>query len=48
MRFAVICPSDHRLAPQLTGLNRALDVHESTDDALGPWLDNEEEMPAGV
>ena len=48
VRFAVICPPDHKLAAQLSGLGRALHVHESAYDALEPWLDNEEEIPAGV
>lgn len=49
-RFAVILPPDHRLAqlPQRVGLRRLLDVHESMDDALRPWLDEAGEIPAGV
>lgn len=50
VRFAVILPSDHPLAqlPQLIGLRRLLHVHESVEDALGPWLDEAGELPAGV
>ena len=41
VRFAVILPADHDLArlPQLVGLHRQLSVHESSEDAMGPWLD---------
>jgi anti-anti-sigma factor len=41
VRFVVILPSDHQLAqlPQLIGVHRLLNVHESTEVALGPWLD---------
>ena len=50
VRFAVILPSDHPLAqlPQLIGLHRLLSVHESREDALGPWLDEAGELPSGV
>jgi anti-anti-sigma factor len=50
VRFAVILPSDHGLAqlPQLVGLHRQLSVHESREDALGPWLDEGGELPTGV
>ncbi len=50
VRFAVICPSDHRVMPllQLAGIERALNIHESADDALGPWLGEAGETPAGV
>ncbi len=42
-RFIVICPSGHRVARllQLTGLHRVLEVHESADEALQPWLTGE-------
>jgi anti-sigma B factor antagonist len=41
VRFAVVLPSDHPLArqPHLTGLHRRINVHESAEDALGPWLE---------
>ena len=44
-RFAVICPPRHRVERllQLAGLHRVLNIHESADDALGPWLGSEEE-----
>ena len=50
VHFAVICPSSHELAdlPQLAGLHRVLNVHESMDDAMGPWLDEAGEIPAGI
>jgi anti-sigma B factor antagonist len=51
VRFAVVCPSNHRLTRllQLAGLERALNVYESADDALAPWLDSEAgEVPASV
>lgn len=50
-RFAVVSPSNHRVTRllQLAGLEHALDVHESGDDALDLWLDSEaREIPAGV
>ena len=50
-RFAVVCPSHHRVTRQLqlAGLEPALHVRESADDALEPWLDSEAgEIPAGV
>jgi anti-anti-sigma factor len=50
VHFAVICPSGHELAdiPQLACLHHVLNVHESTEDALRPWLDEAGELPAGV
>ena len=50
VRFAVICPATSRVAHLLkqTGAHRALNVHRSVDDALGPWLDAAGEIPAGV
>jgi anti-anti-sigma factor len=41
VRFAVVLPSDHPLTgqPHITGLHRRMNVHESAEDALGPWLD---------
>jgi anti-sigma B factor antagonist len=50
VRFAVILPSDRRLAqlPQLVGLRRQLSMHDSREDALGPWLDEAGELPTGV
>jgi anti-anti-sigma factor len=49
-RFALICPAGSQVARLLeeTGVHRALNVHESVDDALGPWLDEAGELPAGV
>jgi anti-anti-sigma factor len=50
VRFVVVLPADHGLAhlPQLDGMHRAIAVHESLEDALGPWLDQAGELPAGV
>ena len=51
VRFAVICPSDHRVMRflQLAGQEGALSIHESAADALGPWLDGKAgEVPAGA
>jgi anti-anti-sigma factor len=50
VRFTVVLPCDHDLAdlPQSIDLRRELSVHESTEDALGPWLDEAGELPAGV
>ena len=50
VRFAVVLPSGHRLAqlPQLIGLRQLLHVYESVEEALGPWLDEAGELPAGV
>jgi anti-anti-sigma factor len=41
VHFAVVSPPGHELAhlPQLAGLHRVLNVHESVKDALGPRLD---------
>ena len=49
-RFAVVCPAGSEVARLLEQdhAQRALSVHESTDDALGPWLDAAGEVPAGV
>lgn len=50
VRFAVVLPSHHSLAqlPQLVDLHRRINVHESREDALGPWLDEAGELPAGA
>jgi anti-anti-sigma factor len=50
VRFAVILPLDHQLArlPQLVGLHRRLNLNESLEEALGPWLEETEELPTGV
>jgi anti-sigma B factor antagonist len=50
VRFVVILPSDNQLAhlPQLNGLHRVLNVSETMEDALGSWLDEAGELPAGV
>ena len=49
-RFAVVCPAGSELARLLAQAHaqRTLTVHESMDDALGPWLDATGELPAGV
>jgi anti-sigma B factor antagonist len=46
VRFGVILPPEHRLArlPQLIGLHRRLNVHESREVALRQWLDPESEL----
>ena len=50
VRFAVICPAGSEVARPLdqADVQRVLTVHESLDDALGPWLDGAGELPAGV
>jgi anti-anti-sigma factor len=50
VHLAAILPPDHHLAqlPQLVGLHRMLSVHESMEDALGPWLDEAGELPTSV
>ena len=50
VRFAVVCPTSSQVAGLLGSANahRLLNVHESTEDALGPWLDEAGELPAGV
>ena len=50
VRFAVVCPAGGEVARLLgqTDPQRALKVHQSLDDALGPWLDEAGELPAGV
>jgi len=49
-RFVVICTPGSQVARLLgqPGAHRALNVHESREDALGPWLDEAGELPAGV
>ena len=46
VHFAVISPSSHELAhhPQLAGLHRLLNLHESIEDALGPWREHKSEV----
>ena len=50
VRFAVILPLDRQLMqhPQLIGVHRSLSVYESREEALGPWLDEAGEFPAGA
>ena len=50
LRFAVVCPAGSEVARLLEqdDARRTLSVHQSTDDALGPWLDAAGEFPAGV
>ena len=50
VRFSVVCPAGGEVARLLgqTEAQRALNVHESLDDALKPWLDEAGELPAGV
>jgi anti-anti-sigma factor len=47
-RFAVICPSGNKVwhALRLAGLHRGAFVHESADEALRPWLGDEDEDPS--
>ena len=50
-RFVVICPADTQMMRlfELAGAHRALDIHESADGALRPWLDGTaEELPTGA
>lgn len=50
VRCAVICRAGSevaRLLEQSDG-HRAFNVHKSVDDALGPWLGEAGELPAGV
>ena len=41
LHFALVCPAGSEVARLLERIDghRALDVHQSLDDALGPWLD---------
>ena len=41
VRFAVVCPAGSEMARLLerTDAHRALNVQQSVDDAVGPWLD---------
>ena len=50
VRFVVVLPADHGLAhlPLFDGMHRTIAAHESLEDALGPWLDQAGELPAGV
>ena len=47
-RFAVICPSGTEAwqALQSAGLQREAFVHESVDEAMRPWLGDEDEDPS--
>ena len=50
VRCVIICRAGTEVAGLLeqTDAQRALKVHQSLDDALGPWLDEAGELPAGV
>ena len=49
-RFAVVCPAGSEVVRLLERdhAQRALAVHESTNDALAPWLDAAGELPTGA
>ena len=47
-RFTVICPSDNGVWQllHLAGLHREAYVHESADEALRPWVGDEDDDPS--
>lgn len=50
VRFAAVCPAGSEMTRVLerADVQRTLNIHESVDDALGPWLDGVGDLPAGV
>jgi len=48
-RFTVICPSNHGVSRllHLAGLHREAFLHESADEALRPWIGDEDDRSAG-